>query len=346
MNAEELITLNEEIAGMARAGLPLDQGLAALAREMGRGQLQQVTAAVADDLRAGRTLPEALDRQSGRVPPYYASLVSAGVRSGRIGEVLSTLTIYARSVADLRATITNALFYPALVVAFSFGLFGFLCFYLMPQFERIFADFGMNLPGVTKLAFLVGSRPVEFVLLPLGVLLVGGLLTRLLLKRTEGGRIAWARFVYALPVIGTLLRSSRLAAFSDLLGLLVENHVPLPEAFRLAGQASSDPLLVSASGQVERDLAQGQTLAQTLRERHLVPELILWMTGLGEQRGTLSKSLHQVAEVYRRQAEMRAALLRSLLPSLMIIFAAGVIVGFFILAIMMPLIKLLEGLSK
>src|SRR5947199_5537935 len=95
MNPDDLIALNEEIAGMARAGLPLDQGLSALAREMGHGRLQKVTSAIADDLRAGRTLPEALERQEGRVPPYYAGLVAAGVRTGRVGEVLSTLTSYA-----------------------------------------------------------------------------------------------------------------------------------------------------------------------------------------------------------------------------------------------------------
>src|SRR5438105_1265231 len=97
LSAEDLITLNEEIAGMARAGLPLDQGLTALAREMGRGRLRQVTQQLANDLRAGFTLPQALERQQGRVPPFYAALLSAGIRSGRIGAVLSTLTLYARS---------------------------------------------------------------------------------------------------------------------------------------------------------------------------------------------------------------------------------------------------------
>src|SRR6266496_5805088 len=80
LSADDLITLNEEIAGMARAGLPLDQGLAALAREMGRGRLQRVTKELAADLQEGRTLPEAFDRQGTRVPPFYAGLVSAGVR--------------------------------------------------------------------------------------------------------------------------------------------------------------------------------------------------------------------------------------------------------------------------
>src|SRR5262245_7545711 len=88
LSAEALITLNEEIAGMARAGLPLDQGLAALARDMGRGRLQQVTAGIADGLKSGLTLPEAIARQGDRVPPYYSGLLLAGVRSGRLQDVL------------------------------------------------------------------------------------------------------------------------------------------------------------------------------------------------------------------------------------------------------------------
>src|SRR5438034_494904 len=119
MNAEDLTTLNEEIAAMARAGLPLDQGLKALADEMGRGRLQKVTALLAEDLRAGRTLPEALQHLGNRVPPFYAGLVEAGVRSGRVAEVLATLTSYARTIAGLRATVVDAIIYPAVVVVFA-----------------------------------------------------------------------------------------------------------------------------------------------------------------------------------------------------------------------------------
>jgi type II secretory pathway component PulF len=346
MNAEDLIALNEEIAGMARAGLPLDQGLAALAREMGRGRLQRVTAQLADDLKGGCTLPEALERQSGHVPPYYAALVTAGIRSGRISEVLATLTVYARSVADLRSTIVGAVFYPAVVLVFAIALFGFLCFFIIPRFEQIFQDFNMRLPVVTEIAFAIGGRPLEVVVLPLVVVIGGVLMLRLILKRSERGRLAWSRLVYSLPVAGTLLRASRLAAFSELLAILVDHAVPLPEAFRLAAQASSDPPLAAASRGVEQDLGLGQTLAEVLRQRRLVPELIIWMMGVGELRGTLAQMLHQIAEVYRRQAELRATLLRSLLPPLLVIATAGLLVGFFVMSIMLPMIKLVEGLSK
>src|SRR5438552_1367245 len=119
MNPEDLITLIDEIAAMARAGLPLDQGLAALPKEMGRGRLQQVTAALAADLRAGHTLPEALSRQGRRMPPFYAGLVEAGVRTGRVPDVLATLTDYARTLAQLRATVLDAALYPTVVLLFA-----------------------------------------------------------------------------------------------------------------------------------------------------------------------------------------------------------------------------------
>src|SRR5436190_23863687 len=93
LSPEDLVTLNEEIAAMSRAGLPLDQGLTALARDMGMGRLQQVTRQLGDDLHSGLTLPQALEKQAGRVPPYYAALLAAGIRSGRLSDVLATLTL-------------------------------------------------------------------------------------------------------------------------------------------------------------------------------------------------------------------------------------------------------------
>lgn len=344
LTADDLTILNEEIAGMARAGLPLDQGLSALAQEMGRGRLQRVTAELADDLRSGYTLPQALERRGAQTPPFYAALVGAGIRTGRIGEVLATLTVYARSIADVRATILGALLYPAVIILLALFLFAGGATYILPIFDDIFKGFGLRLPTLTLFVMSLGKNVLYIVLPPLLIFALF-FVVRLILNQSEAGRCAWARFVYAIPIVGTLIRSARLAAFTELLGILVDHEVPLPEAFRLAGEASSDPLTAQAARLVEIDLRQGAPLGEAIRHRRFARELVIWMIGLGERRGTLGKTLHQVADVYLRQVDLRAAILRSVLPPFLVIVTAGILVVFFVLALMLPMISLIEGLS-
>jgi len=346
MQAEDLIALNEEIAAMARAGLPLDQGLAALAQELDRGQLRQVTAQLATDLRAGRTLPEALQRQGSRVPPFYAGLVEAAIRSGRVAEVLATLTVYARTIAGLRATVVDAALYPAVVLVFAVAILGVVLGFLVPMFGDIFRDFGMRLPVVTEIILAVCGRPRQFLFAPVLAILGVLVLLKAALGGTEQGRRWWTRAIYALPIVGTLIRTARLAAFTDLLAILVDYGLPLPRAFQLAGEASSDPFLAVGAREAQKDLEGGLPLGPVLRNRLVVAQLIAWMTTLGEQRGELGKTLHQVAELYRRQVERRAVLVRTVLPPFLIIGTAGVLVCLFVFALILPMIRLLEGLSK
>src|SRR5207245_1643818 len=147
---------------------------------------------------------------------------------------------------------------------------------------------------------------------------------------TETGRRRWASWVYAVPIVGTLLRAARLAAFTELLAILIDYKLPLPRAFGLAGAASSDPIMAAAAQGVVHDLEQGTPLGKVMREREVVPELIAWMTAVGEQRGTLGKTLHHVSQLYRRTVEMRAALLRSVLPPFLLVVTAGSFACFFI----------------
>jgi type II secretory pathway component PulF len=345
LSAEELVRLNEEIASLARAGLPLDQGLAALAAEMGHGRIRRVTTAVAADLQAGRTLPEALERRARRIPPYYAALVAVGVRSGRLAEVLSTLTSYSRAMAELKAAVLGALLYPSIIFCAGMGLVIGCLYFIIPRFEKIFADFKMKLPWLTEFVLGLSHHPVLYFVLP-PLLFVGFLIVlRFLLGASAAGRRLWARWVYAIPVLGTLIRASRLASFTDLLAILVEQDVPLPEAFRLAGAASTDPLIVARSRLVEEDLRRGQPLGETLRSRRALPDVAAWLAGVGQTQNTLAVTLRRVSELYRRQAELRAALLHSVLPPVLIIVAAVLVIGVFLLAAFMPLLGLLEGLS-
>ena len=259
--------------------------------------------------------------------------------------MLATLTLYARSIADFKDAVSSALLYPAMVLLLGIGLIIFVGMAIMPQFIDIFREFRLRLPLLTQALVFVGEHPVQILVLPLIVMVVVFLGARWALRAGANGRVLWARFIYAIPMFGTLIRSARLAAFTDLLAILVDESVPLPEGLRLAAAASSDPLLTDGAERIEHDLREGMPLGQALRQRGLMPDLVVWMIGLGEKQGTLGTSLHQVAQLYRRQTELRAALLRTVLPPLLIVCLAAILGGLFIFGLMTPLVGLLEGLS-
>src|SRR5262245_59977727 len=220
MTADELIALNEQLAGMARAGLPLDQGLASLAGEMNRGRLRRVTEAIVGDLKHGSTLPEAVALRQTDLPPYYANLITAGVRTGRLPDVLATLTTYARSIAATRTIILDSVFYPAVVFLFAIILLSVLVFFVLPQFDKLFKDFSLRLPPFTAGVLAIGQHPYSVFVIPFSVIVGSVLLAWLLLSRTERGQRIWALGVYSVPIIGTLIRSARLSSFSELLAVL------------------------------------------------------------------------------------------------------------------------------
>jgi type IV pilus assembly protein PilC len=346
MTPDDISALNDQIAAMARAGLPLDQGLESLAKEMGSGELRTVSEALASGLRAGQSLPEALARQEGRIPPYYANLVTAGLQTGRLPQVLATLTAYARSISTVRGAIFEALLYPSVILVVGIVLFAFLSTWIFPQFDQIFHDFGMKVPLITEGVLALGRYRIFTVAYLGAVLLVGFVLFWAIIRFLPGGSRAFSRSVYYIPLIGKLIRAARLAAFTELLAILVEFGIPLPTAFRLAGASSSDPDMASRALEVEDRLKQGDSLAEAFRGRGLLPEWVAWLVAAGEQRSALAPALREIAEIYRRQVENRTGTLKSVFPPFIVIVVGGTLIGVFVSAIMYPMIHLLEGLSK
>ncbi len=344
LTADDLAALNDEIAAMARAGLPLDQGLAHLAKEMGSGRLRLVTARLAADLHAGKTLPDALAAQGTSLPPFYGSLVAAGIRSGRLGDVLATLTLYARTLSELRATVINSLLYPCIILVLSFGLLFTWLVIWGPQFQKTYHDFRLRLPWATEMLFKFIDHPYIILGVPAGILLAV-VVAALVLRRSENGRLRVAKIIYAIPLVGTLVHSARLAAFVDLLGILVDHKVPLPEAFRLASAASSDPLLRVGATRVCDKLDRGETLAIGLRDERLVPDFLAWMAGMGERNQRLADTLRQTAAFYRKQAETRASLFRTVFPAVALIAVAIFVVTFVVIVLIAPMLGLIDGLS-
>lgn len=346
MNPETLAALSDEMAALARAGLPLDRGLAALSVELGGDSVGRACRDLARLLSEGKPIDTAMAEALKGAPPHVAALVRSGVTSGKLAESLTRLGEHARLRSRLSAVVLDALFYPGIVMAFGLAILAFLGTFVIPKFMKIFADFGMQVPWITQVLFALNEHAVIIFLIVPAVLVFSLVLLRIALASTESGRRLWCRVTGAIPVWGMMQRQVNLALLYDLLGLLVTAEVPLAEALRLAGAASPDPVLGHAATAAAKDLEEGKPLEPSLRDHKLGTAWAAWIAGVGASQGKLAQQLELLRDTSMRLAEWRARWLRAVLPPVLLVFVAGGGIGMFLLSLFLPMFTLVEGLSK
>jgi len=333
--------LSRQIAGLTRAGLPLAAGLAALSEELPRGRLRRSMSELARALEAGAPLDQAIGDQRERIPPHLRGLVVAGLRSGRIGDVLARFSSFAGLGVDLKRRLVLSLAYPLLTLAITLGLFFFVSTFAVRQFELIFKDFAIPLPGLTIL-IIQGARVINRVSGPLGVVILGlvvaWLAARLLLKTAVRRSLSTQ-----LPLVGPIWAATRLSEFCHLLALLLEGQLPLPEALRLTGEGLQDSGMERACGIMAREVESGRTLDQAMSKLWRFPPGLPRLLGWAENQMALSEVLHLAGALFETQARSRATLAGATVTIVCVILVLALIMV--IPGLFLPLITLISRLS-
>lgn len=340
MSPDQLSALGQELGALARTNLPLDRGLAALAQEMGGDRIGRLCEALARDLGAGIPLDQALVKHDPDMPPHLVALVKAGLASGKLPQCLDRLAAHARMIQTMRMGFWQTTFYPLVVLLFAIGLLGFLIGFVIPRFAEIFRGFMIQIPLST--AFLLRLSDVSWVtwVLILAVLVGVPVLVLFLMGRTS--RAKWARRI---PVVGGMLREASLAAWYDLVAMLIQNGIPLPKAVALASDASDDPLLAQVGTRMAGDLEAGAALADSMRQYHLGSAWGAWLAEVGQGQGVLPENLMELSATCKAQAENRARWLRMVLPPLVMVLLALVVVAFVVMMLFLPMFRLFDALS-
>ena len=380
LSAEETAELAARVSELTGAGLPLGAGLRALADEIPRRRLRRVLRTLADRLDAGMDLAEAIDpspdretkrpgdkergrqgdRETGRpscdslspclpvslsssrfpaLPPHLRGLVLAGLRSGRLAEVLEEYVDLQRSQAELRRRVALSLSYPIILLAMLTGLAVLARVCAVDAFMQIFTDFHTKLPDETVL-FIHSSWAVMWGLVFLLAAL--GLISILLAVAPEV-RWIWP-LLRRIPMIGPLLRWIHLAQFSRLMGLLLEQHVPLPDALRLSGDGLRDPNLADGCRRVADEVDGGRFLYESMAGRPQFPPSLMPIVEWGQRAPALADAFRAAAEMFEGRVRTQGSLLEAvLLPIMfMLIFC---LVGAFVVAVFLPLIGIITWLS-
>ncbi len=343
MSGSDASAFAGQLAGLVEAGLPLPTGLRALGEELPTGVLRRAFEDVSRRLEAGATLEEAVAAQERRLPGHLRGLVLAGVRTGRLGEMLGRFVDATHAGAEIRRRVVLALAYPTLLLVAAIALFVFACFVVVDGFQSIFQDFGLPVPALTRMVFEVSSTVtrINWRALPMlaAVVVACWVAERLLLSPARRRQLACE-----IPLFGKLPRWTALAEFSRLLGLLIVGEIPLPEAVILAGDAVRDADLAVAGRSIAREVEGGRSLSEALARRRQFPAGYTRLVGWAEGHRSLPEALEVLGAMYEARAKAHASFLGSVVGALVMIAVLGGI-SLAVVSLMLPLTSLIRSLS-
>jgi type II secretory pathway component PulF len=343
INAEELTFFNQQLAGLARAGLALDEGLAQLARDVQSHRLRHWIEDLVMDLRRGVPIDQALAARDSGLPVLYSEVVRAGIETGKLPAVLLNLNQHLQAANTTRRVIWEAISYPLVVGVLGLALVTFFFMVVVPPFRSIFGDFQTNLPAMTILA-LKTSEHFVVVLIVLGALFGSLVLLWLMLRCTPSGRRLWESLVMLVPVLGGVHRASLIARFLRAVSVSVDTGIPLPRAIRISSEATGSTLLRHDAQHMAEGVEQGKPILEANRGTRIIPPLFGYCVQAAASRENLPAALAELARAYEDRVTHGQGLLRLLLLPFFILVIGG-IMFFAILAMFLPLVTLINCVS-
>jgi len=342
---DQLIALNDEIAALVRAGIPLESGLGQLGGDL-PGRFGRLAAGLARRMEQGEALGVVLAREVSGFPPVYRAVVEAGMRTGRLAAALESVAGAARRLAETRRLVLSSFLYPLLVFLFAWCMFLVLVTQIAPRIAVPYAAFSPRVARPLEIlaswsptvAYWGPAVPAVVVLLAVlwWVLSGRGSLVESAMSRVLLGWIPW---------IGPMLHGFRAAALAEFLAMLVESDVPLGESLRLAGQAAGDARLRRGADRLAEAVLQGRPLDARAARQDGLPPMLVWLMMVGQRRSGLAAALRQAADHYHRHAYRQAEAARLFLPMLLTVLVGGGATLAFALAVFVPWITLLQSLS-
>lgn len=334
----DVTMMTRQLATLVGAGFPLVSALDALLPQIKSFAFNKVIAQIKDSILEGNSFASALSMYPDTFSALFKNMVHAGETSGTLEIVLEQLADIMEKQQDLQNRIRSAMAYPALMTVLGSIMLVLLLVYVVPTITGIFADMNQVLPAPTQLLIAVSSlfKSYWWVLL---IAVVGFLLAFRQFRKTVKGRYLIDKLLLKSPVTGPLLKKLAVARFARTLGSLLANGVTMIQALDIAKNIAGNVLISEAVDTAAREVGQGQGLAPALATRNVFPDLTIQMIQVGEQSAELESMLNKMADVFENEAESSIMSMTSLLAPILILIM-GVIVGFIVLSICLPIFEM------
>ena len=335
---KDIIIFTRQFSTLIDAGLPLVQGLEILSSQEENKAFKKILIQVKSDVEGGSTLADAFKKHPKVFDNLFVNLVAAGEVGGVLDTILARLAAYYEKAAKLRGKVKGALTYPIVVLVIAFAVIIVLLVFVIPVFQKMFADFGGTLPGLTQMVVNLSGfirKYIIFLLFGIGVVI----LAFRTYHKTNAGRLQVDRLVLKLPVFGPLLKKTAVANFTRTLGTMMTSGVPILDGLDIVARTVNNKIIQMAILDTRKSISEGKSIAEPLGRSGVFPPMVVQMVSVGESTGALDAMLAKIADFYDEEVDASVEALTKLIEPFMMIFLGGT-VGTMLAAMYLPIFKM------
>ena len=334
----DITFFTRQLSDLLEAGLTLMRALNVIQDQTENPRLQEILGDIVSHVRDGKSFSDALAVYPKVFPPIYVSMVRSGEVGGILGGVLSRLADFSEKEEELQGKVRAAMAYPALICLVGMGTVAVLLIFVVPKLVLLFQDVGQVLPLPTQILIAVSNGVAKYWWGALLIAALGGFLGKRQ-SLPQGARLAIDRIKLRLPVWGSLIKKVEIARFARSLATLLSHGVPILQAMQSVYQATGNEMLKGELQKIGDQLRGGTTLSQGMRQSRIFPNLVINMVSVGEEAGSLDRSLIKIADTYEREADRAMKMMTALVEPVMIL-VMGSVVGFIVVSMLLPIFQI------
>lgn len=343
VSQSEIAVFTRQFAIMLDAGLPLVQGLEAIAQQHPNQAFREVLEQIRGDVEAGSTLSDAMARHPKVFDSLFTNMVAAGETGGILDTILQRLSSFIEKIVKLKRALRSAMIYPATILTIAVGVVAIILWKVVPVFATLFEGFNVELPLLTR-AVITLSMIVERFALFFVIFFVLGVFGLKSYYKTDKGRHVIDGALLKTPILGPILRKIAVARFTRTLATLLTSGVPILEGLNITAKTSGNAILEDVIHTLRQRIEGGGNMADPMRQSGFFPPMVTQMVSVGESTGEMDTMLVKVADYYEEEVDVVVANLLTILEPILMVFL-GVIVGGIVIAMYLPLFKLIQVLS-
>ena len=342
----DLALMCRQFSTMIDAGVSLVRCLDVLSEQSGSPKLRRIVMDLRHEVEQGNTLSKAMSKYPTVFNNLFVGLIRAGEVGGVLEESLQRLSSFLEKDVELRRKVKSAMTYPAIVSFVAVGIVLFLVTFILPKFITLFKDLGLkdsDFPMMTKMLmdfsnFLTSKWYIA------AIIVIVFMIAFKMFTRTKFGKRAYDRFKLKVPVFGKLNHKVCLARFARTLSTLLASGVPILQAMETVAGTVSNDIISDAILDARARVREGDVISEPLKKSKMFPPMVVQMISIGQESGSLDTMLSKIAEFYEQEVDAAISSLTAAIEPVLIVFL-GVTVGFIVIAMFMPLLAAIQGLS-